>query len=115
MDKIQKRIRRRKRIRSKIKGNKTTPRISVFRSNKYIYIQVINDEDEKSITSLSDKVSESKKELTKTQKAFATGELLASVLIKKGFKSAVFDRSGYGYHGRVRAIAEGIRKGGIKL
>lgn len=115
MEKKQKRIIRKKRIRSKISGSDSRPRISVFRSNKHIHIQVVDDENNKSLMSISDKMLDGKQKKTKTAKSFETGELLATKLKKKKIESAVFDRSGYKYHGRIKATVEGLRKGGIKI
>lgn len=103
--KRQKRIRRHKRVRTLIKGTKERPRLSVFRSNKRIYVQLIDDSRGTTLLGVSDiKTSASK-----------TGETLAKKAIEKGINSVVFDRGGYKYHGRVKALAEGARKGGLKF
>lgn len=107
-----KREKRKIRIRAKIKGTAQRPRLSVFRSNKRIYAQLIDDEAGKTL------VAERERELgkgTKTERAGLVGEKLAQKAIKKGIKTVVFDRGPYRYHGRVKALAEGARKGGLKL
>lgn len=103
--KIQKRITRHKRVRAVIKGTSERPRLSVFRSNKYIYAQLIDDV--KSITLLS--AGGAKKTASKV------GENLAEKALEKGIKKVVFDRGGYKYHGQIRNLAEGARKGGLKF
>lgn len=102
---------KRKRVRAKIKGNESCPRISVFRSNKSLFVQIIDDKKGKTLVSVSD--SEVKDIKNKTEKAFLTGELLAKKATTKKIKKVVFDKSGYKYHGRIKAIAEGARKGGL--
>lgn len=108
-------IRRHKRIRAKIFGTADSPRLCVFRSSKHIYAQLINDE--KRITS----VSANDKELKKSAKpnkiviAKEVGKLIAEKAIKNKIEKVVFDRGGYKYHGRVKALAEGAREGGLKF
>ncbi|KKR11591.1 MAG: 50S ribosomal protein L18 [Candidatus Woesebacteria bacterium GW2011_GWA1_39_21] len=113
-------LRRLKRVRSSLKGNASIPRLSVFRSNKHIYAQVIDDK--KGVTVLFEndlkivKKGENKaKVATKQEVAFQVGEKLAQKSIKKGLARVVFDRGGYKYHGRVKNVAEGARKGGLKF
>ena len=106
------RARRQVRVRHRVWGTLKRPRLSVFRSGKYIYAQLINDE--KSITLLS--ASDLKvKGGTKTEKARKAGEVLAASALKKKIKMVVFDRAGFRYHGRVKALAEGARKGGLEF
>jgi len=119
--KQQKRQSRHKRIRHKIKGTSDCPRFSVFRSNKYIYGQLIDDQNSNTLLSASD-MDLKKKKITapaglnhKTAKAFEIGKSLAKEAIKKGIKKAVFDRGGYKYHGRVKALADGAREGGLQF
>ncbi|MBI3443541.1 50S ribosomal protein L18 [Candidatus Woesebacteria bacterium] len=88
-------------------------RLSVFRSSKYIYAQIIDDEKGATLVSFSDKNLKFSEKLTKVQKAATTGEELAKRALKKKIKKVVFDRGRYKYHGRVRALAEGARKGGL--
>lgn len=121
MDNRKKRIRRKIGIKGKIKGTNDRPRLSVFRSNKYIYAQIIDDEKKKTLIGVSEKHikenSSSKKieSSKKIDKSRALGLTLAKLAISKKIKSVVFDRSGYAYHGRVKAIAEGAREGGLKF
>ncbi|MEK7559087.1 MAG: 50S ribosomal protein L18 [Patescibacteria group bacterium] len=116
-----KRLQRRKRIRAKIKGTNERPRLSVFRSNKYIYAQIIDDEKGKTLVGVSEKqikedASSKKTESSKKiDKSKTLGLMLAKLAVSKKIKSVVFDRSGYAYHGRVKAIAEGAREGGLKF
>jgi large subunit ribosomal protein L18 len=116
MDKRQQRIRRKKGIRKKIYGTAEKPRISVFRSNKNLYVQAIDDTTGRTMGSSSD-VKGLKKEGANTTRemALAIGEALARDLKEKKIERAVFDRNGYLYHGVVRSLAEGIRKGGIQV
>lgn len=115
--KHQKRIHRHKRIRAKIRGTADRPRFSVFRSNKHIFLQLINDEERKTILGMGDflkKVElkgESKK--NKTEKARRLGKKIAELALKVGVKKVVFDRGGFLFHGRVKAAAEGAREGGL--
>lgn len=108
--------RRKVRVRAKIKGTGSRPRLAVFRSNKYIYAQLIDDATGKTIVNLSDYGSKEKDlKKTKVEKAKETGKKLAAESLKKGIKLAVFDRRSYKYHGRVKALAEGAREGGLKF
>ncbi len=110
----QKRIRRKNRARAKIFGVAAKPRLSVFRSNKYDYVQLIDDLSGKTLAAAS--VSEIKDgHKTKTAKASALGKLIAEKALKKGIQEAVSDRGGYRFHGRVKAVVEGARSGGLKL
>lgn len=107
------RKRRHHRIRKNIIGKIIHPRLAVFRSNKYIYAQLIDDEKSITVTSITDKKIKDKK--TKVEKAFEVGEQLSKEAVKKGISKVVFDRAGYKFHGRVKALAEGARKGGLKF
>lgn len=109
-----KKARRANRTRARVKGISTRPRLSVFRSNRMIYAQLIDDTAMKTLVSASAK-GLSKGKRTKTEEAAAIGELLASKAKEKGIKRAVFDRGGYLYHGRVKAVADGARKGGLEF
>ena len=113
MDKRKQKIKRQTRVRSKIRGTKDRPRLSVFRSNRYIYAQIINDEDGKSIIGISEKHLGEKSGTSKIEKAEALGELLAKKAKDKKIKKVVFDRRSYAYGGRVAALAKGARKGGL--
>ena len=114
LDKQQKRKRRHKRVRAKIKGSTSCPRLSVFRSSKYITLQLIDDTKNKSLLQISDAKLDLKKK-TKTEKAYKLGEKFAQTAKAKKIKKVVFDKGGYAYHGRVKAVAEGARKGGLKF
>ena len=102
---------RRKRVRVKIRGTQACPRISVFRSNRSLFIQLVDDEKGKTLISVSEK--EVKEKVNKSEKAFLLGGLLAKKATVKKIKKVVFDKSGYKYHGRVKALADGARKGGL--
>ncbi len=110
--KAEKRIRRRKRIRAKIKGGSSCPRLSVFKSNKHLYAQLIDDEKGVTVASVSDKSSKGK---TKTERAKAAGLEIAKKAVEKKISKVVFDRGGFIYTGRVRALADGAREGGLKF
>ncbi len=112
MNKIEKRFRRKKGIRKNIYGTAEKPRITVFRSNKHIYVQAIDDRNGTTIEYSSDNEVTVKRNI---DGAAVVGEKLAEKLIKKKIKEAVYDRNGYIYHGVVKALADGARKGGIKL
>jgi len=110
--KVQKRIRRHKKIRAKIKGTKKIPRLSVFKSNRYISAQVIDDDIGNTIFSVTDKNIKGK---TKTEKAKEAGKVIAKNVLDKKISKVVFDRGGYIYTGRIKAFAEGAREGGLKF
>ena len=110
------RISRHKRVRAKIMGTRERPRVSVFKSNKNVFVQFIDDEAGKTV--LGSKVTSGKKSKvkeTKTDKAVKTGEMIAEQAKEAGIKEAVFDRGGFKYHGRIKAVADGLRKGGLKM
>ncbi len=111
--KLHLRRRRKIRVRAKVFGTAKKPRLSVFRSLRHTYAQLIDDEKNKTVVSASDLEIKSKKGEKKTDLAFKIGELAAEKAVKAGIKEAVFDRSGYKYHGRIKAVAEGARKGGL--
>jgi large subunit ribosomal protein L18 len=102
------------RIRKKISGVAVKPRLSVFRSNTDIYVQLINDADGLTIASASSKDKDIKAQKTnKTDKSKLVGTAIARKANDLGIKDVVFDRGGYIYHGRVKAVAEGAREGGL--
>lgn len=114
--KQQNRQRRHSRVRARIYGTKDRLRVSVFKSNKHIFVQFIDDKAGKTI--LSSKIvsgEKSKIRGTKTEKAEKIGEMLAEKAKEVGIKEAVFDRGGFKYHGRIKAVADGLRKGGLKF
>lgn len=104
---------RKSRTRSRMLGTTERPRLSIFRSNKYVYAQLINDNDGKTMISASTRGLDTKG--GKTGKAKILGQKLAESAKKAGIKSVIFDRGSYKYHGRVKAVAEGVREGGLKL
>lgn len=106
---------RKRRVRGKVSGTNKRPRISVFRSNNAIYAQLINDEKQETLASVSSLKLKKKKDESKIELAARVGEELAKSAKKKKIKDAVFDRSGYKYHGRVKALADGARKGGLNF
>lgn len=108
------RNRRKNRTRAKIFGTLERPRLSVFRSNRQSYAQLINDEKMETLAGASTKQL-TEKSTAKQKSAEKLGELIAEKAVKKGVKKIVFDRRGYKYHGRVKAIAEGARKGGLEF
>lgn len=112
LTKQQKRMRRHRRVRAKIIGTAQIPRVAVFRSNRYIYLQAIDDNTSRVLASTQDL---SKTKPAKTARAVEVGESLAEKINKLGIKQIVFDRGGYRYHGRVKAAADGLRKGGIQF
>jgi large subunit ribosomal protein L18 len=104
---------RKNRVKAKIAREITSPRISVSLYNKYIFGQIINDKTGKTLVSFSSKKLD--KKMTKTEAAQLVGEKIAGLAKAKKISEVRFDRSGYKYHGRVKALAEGARKGGLKL
>ncbi|MCK4781972.1 50S ribosomal protein L18 [Candidatus Parcubacteria bacterium] len=113
LEKQQKRVKRHKKIRARIKGTKTVPRLSVFRSNKHIYAQLIDDEKGKILITAKD--NDVKKKAEKTVIAREIGKLIAEKALEKKIKKIIFDRGGFKYHGRVKALAEGAREGGLQF
>lgn len=103
------------RVRSKISGTAKCPRLSVFRSNQYFYIQAIDDEKGVTLAAVSDAGKEKKIKGSKTEKAVIVAEEIAKKLKTKKIKKLVFDRGHYRYHGRVKAAAETLRKAGLKF
>lgn len=102
------------RVRSKVSGTADCPRMTVFRSNKQIYVQLVNDLEGKTLA------SKSSKDLTeatgsKCEKAAAVGKLIAEAAIGAGIQTVVFDRNGYLYHGRVKQLADAAREAGLKF
>ena len=102
--------RRLARVRAKIQGTALRPRLTVFRSNRYLYAQLVNDAAGKTLASVKTASAGKKTEAAKT-----AGESIAKKAIELGIKEVVFDRGSYRYHGRVQAIAEGARAGGLKF
>lgn len=115
MKQTKSKIARKLRVRRKLNGSSQKPRLTVFKSNLYIYAQIIDDVNSKTIISASDiKMAKNKEEkVNKIERATKVGESLALQALKNKIKQVVFDRGGYKYHGRVKALAEGARKGGL--
>ncbi len=110
--KVAQRKRRAKRIRSRVAGTASLPRLSVYRSNKFIYAQLIDDEAGVTLASATDSKM---KTGTKQERASQVGEVLAKSAQEKNIKKVVFDRGGFVYAGRVAALADGARKGGLEF
>lgn len=110
--KVERRQKIKYRVRNKISGTAERPRLTVFRSNKQIYAQVVNDDEGKTLVSAS---SLGMEKMPKKEQAAKVGELLAEKAISAGITTVVFDRNGYLYHGRVHELADGARKGGLKF
>jgi len=112
------RVKRHRRIRKRLCGSAEVPRLCVFRSAHHIYAQIIDDAQGRSlcgISTLSPEIRDEIKGLKKTEKSRRVGLLIARLAREKGVERVAFDRGGYLYHGRVRALAEGAREGGLKL
>lgn len=107
------RLTRHNRVRAKVSGTADAPRLNVFRSNKGLYLQLIDDV--KGVTLLSVTEAEIKEGKTKVEKAKVAGRLMAKKAQEKDIKKVVFDRGGYQYHGRTQAVAEGAREGGLEF
>ena len=114
LSKEERRLRIRRRIRETVSGTADAPRLSVFRSNKEIYAQLIDDENNVTLASATSYVKGFVAG-TKTEKAKEVGAVIASKAKEVGIESVVFDRNGYVYHGRVQALAEGARENGLKF
>jgi large subunit ribosomal protein L18 len=110
----QRRLRRRRRVRAKVAGTAERPRISVRRSNRGIFAQLVDDVSGKTIAAVQWTEPELR-DLAKGEQSAKAGELLAQRAKAAGVESAVFDRGGYQYHGRVKAFADGVREGGLTV
>jgi large subunit ribosomal protein L18 len=108
------RLRRRRRVRAKVRGTAERPRISVFRSNRGIFAQLVDDDAGRTLAAVSWTEADLRG-LKSLDQARRAGELLADRAKAAGLETAVFDRGGYKYHGRVRALAEGAREGGLSF
>jgi large subunit ribosomal protein L18 len=109
-----KRLKRRRRVRAKVRGTAERPRISVFRSNRGVFAQLIDDDAGRTLASVS-WTEDSLKALPRLDQARRAGATLAARAKAAGVERAVFDRGGYQYHGRVKALAEGAREGGLQF
>ena len=112
ISKVERRLKIKYRVRNKISGTAERPRMSVFRSNKQIYVQIINDLTGTTLVSASSLGMET---CPKTEQAAKVGELIAKKALEAGITTVVFDRNGYLYHGRVKAVADAARNGGLKF
>ena len=111
--KVERRLKIKKGIRSRVFGTPEKPRLSVFRSNKDIYVQIIDDVHSKTLASASSKSVKDK--MTNIEKSALVGKAIAEKAASAGVTTVVFDRNGYLYHGRVKSLAESAREGGIKF
>ncbi len=114
LTKPQKRLRRRRRVRAKVRGSAERPRLSVYRSNRGVFAQLIDDDAGRTVASASWTEPDLRK-LGSMEQAKRAGQLLAERAKGAGVETCVFDRGGYRFHGRVAAIAEGAREGGLKF
>jgi large subunit ribosomal protein L18 len=112
--KPERRLRRRRRVRAKVRGSAERPRLSVFRSNRGIQAQLVDDERGHTVAAVS-WTEDELRALSRMERAKRAGELLAQRGKDAGVEVCVFDRGGYRYHGQVRALAEGAREGGLRL
>lgn len=113
-------MKRHNRIRSRVAGVAELPRLSVYRSNKHLILQLIDDANSKTLVSARDqeldkKIKATEDKTARVAKGFALGEALAAKAVKAGIKKVVFDRGGYLYHGVVKAVADGARSGGLEF
>lgn len=109
------RRRRHFRVRKSVHGTEAKPRLAVFRSNKHIYAQLINDDEGTTLLSASSKESAIKAETLTVEAATAVGKLVGARAKDAGITKVVFDRGGYKYHGRIRALADGARETGLEF
>jgi large subunit ribosomal protein L18 len=114
LTKPQRRLRRRRRVRARIRGSAERPRLSVYRSNRGVFAQLIDDDAGRTVAAASWTEPDLRK-LDSMEQAKRAGQLLAERAKAAGVESCVFDRGGYRFHGRVAAIAEGAREGGLKF
>ncbi|PIE86143.1 MAG: 50S ribosomal protein L18 [Bacteroidia bacterium] len=117
LTKRERRLKLKKRIRKTVTGTGELPRLTVFRSNKQIYTQIIDDEKGVTLTSASslDKEIASKTDVPKLEQAKLVGQLIAKKALEAGINELVFDRNGYLYHGRIKSLADSARKNGLKF
>jgi large subunit ribosomal protein L18 len=116
LTKLERRTRIKMRIRKKINGTAEAPRLAVYRSNKQIYVQVVDDLNRVTLLSASSREKDiAQTGIKKIEQAKLVGKLLAAKCKEKGIEKVVFDRSGYKYHGRVKSLADAAREGGLKF
>jgi len=106
--------RRHKRLRAKVRGTEERPRLSVFRSNRGVYLQLINDLTGRTLVSICSRELKVSKQ-TKVEAANELGKALAAKALERNIRQAVFDRGGFKYHGRIKAVADGAREGGLQF
>lgn len=110
-----KRKRRHRRVRAKISGTKQVPRLSVYKSNYGLFVQLIDDEQGNTLTSVSNKEVKDRNKKTKTEVAAEAGKLMAQKAKKMKIEKVVFDKGGFSYHGRVKAVADSAREEGLQF
>ena len=115
LDKVLRRAKIKRRIRKKISGTAMVPRLSVYRSNKQIYAQIIDDISGKTLASAAYLKNEAAQKVAKLNQATMVGKLIADKAKKAGIETVVFDRNGYLYHGRVKSLADSAREAGLKF
>ncbi|MEI8047654.1 MAG: 50S ribosomal protein L18 [Bacteroidota bacterium] len=116
VDKEYRRLKIKRRVRKVITGSGERPRMTVFRSNKDIYVQLVDDQSGTTLAAASSRAKGiADQKVTKSEKAKLVGKLIAERALESGILSVVFDRNGYLYHGRVKALADSAREGGIKF
>lgn len=116
LDKTQKRLKIKRRVRKNIQGTPDRPRLSVFRSNKEIYAQIIDDLNGVTLASASSRESDfADKKATKSEISSLVGKRVAEKAVSAGIENVIFDRNGFIYHGRIEALAKGAREGGLKF
>lgn len=115
LTKVEKRNRIKRRVRGKISGSASLPRLSVYKSNKEIYAQLVDDKEGKTLASASSREKGVDAKGTKTEISAAVGKAIAAKAIAAGIENIVFDRNGFVYHGRIKALADGAREAGLKF
>ena len=115
LNKVEKRLRIKRRVRGKISGSAELPRLSVFKSNKEIYAQLIDDKSGKTLVAASSREKGVDAKGTKTEVSANVGKAIAEKAKAAGIEKVVFDRNGFVYHGRVKALADGAREGGLQF
>ncbi len=109
------RRRRHLRVRKRVEGSAARPRLAIYRSNRYIYAQVIDDDSGRTVAAASSQEKSMRKKTLSTDTAAEVGKLVAARASEAGIKTVVFDRGGFPYHGRVKALADAAREGGLKF
>ena len=115
LTKVEKRNRIKRRVRGKISGTQASPRLSVYKSNKEIYAQLIDDQSGKTLVSASSREKGVDAKGTKTEVSATVGKAIAQKAKAAGIEKVVFDRNGFVYHGRIKALADGAREGGLQF